>query len=541
MSESKVTVYPVILSGGSGTRLWPKSRSLYPKQFHRLTSEETLLQEALSRVKDKSIYGNPIVVCNEDHRFMVSEQAKEMGVNLQDIILEPEARNSAPAVGAATARIQSIDPNGLVLILASDHHIADPEAFNRAVLTGIPAAVAGQICTFGVTPGYPETGYGYIKRTDKQVKPGVYKIDQFKEKPDLETAKKYLADGNYAWNAGLFLFSAKCMMDELAIHEPSIPEACRDALAHGSRDGGVFRLSQPHFHKAKATSVDYAVMERTQLSCVIPLDAQWTDVGSWPSLYSTVLGKNPDPDGNVLRGDCSTMDVKNCYLSSDGPLLTAIGLEDICVIATEDATLVVPMNRAQDVGAMAKSLARKPAKAHFAKQHVSEYEPWGSMKKMTSGPNFQVNQLTINPGGAKSSQCHFHRSEHWVVVSGTALVSHNGTEILLNENQSTFIPVGTKHRLENPGKIPLVVIEVQSGSYLGKDDIMRFEDNYGRSTVSEAASKIPALSTSTPASTNTAATAVSSAPAASSNNSSFLQTLGSVAVGVAIAMVCLKK
>lgn len=538
MPETKFPkVYPVILSGGSGTRLWPKSRSLYPKQFHRLTSDETLLQEALSRVVDKNIYGNSVVVCNEDHRFMVSEQAKEIGCKLLDILLEPEARNTASAVAAAAARIQALDPNGLVLVLASDHHIADPAAFTKAVQAGIPAAMEGYICTFGVTPTYPETGYGYIKRTNTQVKPNVYKIDQFKEKPDLATAKKYVAAGDYAWNAGLFLFSAKAMMSEMAIHEPSIPEACIQAVNHGARDGDFLRLSQPHFHNAKSTSVDYAVMERTKLSCVIPLDANWTDVGSWPSLHSTVLGKHPNKDGNVTRGPTEVMDVKNCYLSSDGPLLTAIGISDICVIATEDAMIVLPMSRAQDVGSICKTLAKNPKTAHFAANHLVEAKPWGSMKKMTSGPNFNVNQLTINPGGAISSQVHFHRSEHWVVVSGTALVTHGNTDLLLNENQSTFIPVGTKHRLQNPGKIPLVVIEVQSGSYLGKDDIQRFEDNYGRKTIAESASAMP---TPSPAAAPVVATPATPA-VGGGGGSSFLQTLGAVALGVAIAMVVSRK
>lgn len=325
------------------------------------------------------------------------------------------------------------------------------------------------------------------------------------------------------------------MMQELAIHEPTIPEACIGALQHGSKDMGFFRLSQPHFHKAAATSVDYAVMERTKLSCVIPLDAQWTDVGSWPSLHSTVLAKTPNADGNVTRGECKTMDVKNCYLSTDGPLLTAIGINDMCVIATEDAVLVLPMDRAQDVGALAKSLARNKKTEHYAQNHISEYKPWGYMKKMTCGTNFNVNQLTINPGGSISSQCHFHRSEHWVVVSGTALVTHGNTEVLLNENQSTFIPVGTKHRIQNPGKIPLVVIEVQSGSYLGKDDIQRFEDAYGRHTVSEAASAMP-----TPSAPSTSYIVQPTTSSSSSMSTTFLQTLGAVAVGVAIAVVCMK-
>lgn len=419
-------VYPVILSGGSGTRLWPKSRTLFPKQFHSLTSKDTLLQEALLRVNDNSLYGQPMVVCNEDHRFIVAEQAAALGIELQAVVLEPEGRNTAPAVAVATELIRRIDPEGIVLVLASDHHIGNAAAFTEAVRTGVPAAAAGNICTFGITPTCPETGYGYIKRTGKEIAPGVFKIDQFKEKPDLPTAKKYVADPSYAWNAGLFLFSAAAMLEELDTNEPGIVDACKAAIDNGIRDNIIpganfIRLSRPHFAEAKSTSVDYAVMEKTKKSAVIPLDAAWTDVGSWPSLYQTCLdGPLATPeqkkDKNFTVGDVSLIDVKNCYINSDGPLVGAIGIENICVIASEDAVMVLPMDRSQDVGTLAKSLKADPKHTMLAQKHKSEYKPWGSHKVISDGKGFKVIQLTLNPGASTSLQKHYHRAMHQVAL-----------------------------------------------------------------------------------------------------------------------------
>ena len=487
-------VWPVILSGGSGTRLWPKSRTLFPKQFHVLTSEHSLLQEALLRVKDTVIYADPIVVCNEDHRFIVAEQAEELGIKLQDIVLEPEGRNTAPAVAVATAIVSRLDPNGLVLVLAADHHIPRLDAFTAAVQQGVSAANAKFICTFGITPNAPETGYGYIKRLPEQVAKGVYKIDQFKEKPELAIAKKYIADPSYSWNAGMFLFLAARMQEELIKHEPSIFPACEEAIDNGSKDfiasSSFLRLSGPHFAKAKAISLDFAVMERTKFAAVIPLDASWTDVGSWPSLFATCVDKPMNSigktgsqqgksEGVFVKGEVHSLDVKNCYLSTDGPLLAAIGIEGLAVIATDDAVLVLPMDRSQDVGKIAKALNKNPATCKFAQKHTSEYKPWGTMKTLVVQPGFRALQLTVKAGASTSLQKHYHRAMHYVIVEGTATVTNGGDTFNLYKNESTYIAIGTAHRLSNPGKVPLVVMEVQSGEYLGDDDIVRIDPAVG--------------------------------------------------------------
>lgn len=484
-------VWPVILSGGSGTRLWPKSRTLFPKQFHRLTSKHSLLQEALLRVEDTDMYAKPIVVCNEDHRFIVSEQADELGMELSDIVLEPEGRNTAPAVATATLMIQKIDPTGLVLVLAADHHIPNLPAFTAAVKLGITAATGDYICTFGIAPTCPETGYGYIKRQSQEVAPGVFKIDQFVEKPDLETAERYVADPSYAWNAGMFLFAARRMIEELNAHEPTIVPACEGAIQNGDSSDQIsnsrfLRLSKEHFAQAAATSVDYAVMEHTKMAAVIPLDASWTDVGSWPSLFQTCVNSEENTDENkalnvFTKGEVHMLDVKNCYLSSDGPMIAAIGIENLCVVATDDAFLVLPMDRSQQVGQLAKALKKVPRTAHFAMKHTSEYKPFGSSKTIAEGKHFKILQVTVKPQSATSLQMHYHRAMHYVVVEGTASVTVGSEEMIINKNESTYIPVGTAHRLYNPGKVPLVVTEVQSGDYLHEDDIERLESPHGSS------------------------------------------------------------
>lgn len=562
MSGEQPKVWPVILSGGSGTRLWPKSRILFPKQFHSLTSEHTLLQEALLRVVDPVLYAKPMVVCNEEHRFIVAEQAEELGVDLHSIVLEHEGRNTAPAVAVAAHIIRKVDPNGLILVLASDHHIGDPVAFSKAVALGVPAAVDGYICTFGITPNAPETGYGYIKRTPKEVYPSVYRIDQFKEKPNLETAKKYVADPTYAWNAGLFLFSAQRMMEELDQFEPSIGPACVEAVDKGLKDDinkAFQRLDKAAFSKAKSMSLDYAIMERTKKSAVIPMDAAWTDVGSWSSLYATCVNKPTNNPANVavqnyLTGEVSTDDVESCYLCSDGPLLAAIGIRDLFVVATDDAVLVAPMNRAQDVGKMAKKLKAQKKHSLLAIKHKTEYKPWGSMRTLATGPRYRVIELTIKPGAGTSLQLHYHRAMHQVVVKGTAMVVHGEETVMLHENQSTFVPIGMRHRLENPGKVPLVVMEVQSGSYLGDDDIVRIEGAHSSSKMVAQPSRAqtqsfrPSISgefarpyvhvpkAAAPAA-NPAPAITASAPASTATNGSFiLQTLGAMAVGAALAV-----
>lgn len=504
-------IYPVILSGGSGTRLWPKSRVLFPKQFHRLTTKDSLVQEALLRVKDRTLFGKAIIVCNQDHRFMCEEQAKEIGVELEAIVLEPEGRNTAPAVALAAVIVRKLDPDGMLLVLASDHHIADTESFLKAVQTGTAAADAGYICTFGIKPSCPETGYGYIKALGKEVKPGVFQIDSFKEKPNLETAQQYVADPTYLWNSGMFMFSAKSMIQELNQYQPSIIPACEGAVANAKMDLSFMRVSGEHFRQAKAISLDYAIMEPTDKAAVIPLDAQWTDVGSWISLYQTCLGKSTNEaekkEGNVTVGKTHLVDSKNSYFMSDGPLITAIGVEGLCVVATNDAVLVLPMDRSQDVGKLAKALVKGKDTKQFATAHVSEYKPWGEMKRGSEGSNFKVHTLTINPGAHISYHMHYHRAEHWIVVQGTAMVIRGKEKMMLKQNQSTFIPIGMPHRLSNPGKIPLVVMEVQSGRIM-KDDIIRLEDAYGRdvhmkdypvplddNAVTHVAATVPAVTT----------------------------------------------
>ncbi len=465
---------PVILSGGAGTRLWPLSRELYPKQLLPLIGEHTMLQETALRLKGLDA-GAPVVVCNEAHRFLVAEQLRQLNIEPLAILLEPFGRNTAPAIAlaalAATAGPADADP--VLLVLPADHVVRDIAAFQKAVLTALPAAEAGRLVTFGIVPGTPETGYGYIQRG--QADGNTYRIARFVEKPSLERAQEFLAGQDHYWNSGMFMFRARRYLEELERFAPAIAQACRAALAGAKADLDFARVDAKAFQACPADSIDYAVMEKTADAVVVPLDAGWSDVGSWSSLHDA---SNPDANGNVARGDVLSEDTKGSYLHSESRLVAAVGLEDHVVIETKDAVLVAPKSRVQDVKKLVARLKELGRYEHALHREV--FRPWGSYDSIASGARFQVKTLKVKPGAEMSLQMHHHRAEHWVVVSGTARITRGEEVFLLEENESTYIPIGTKHRIENPGKIPLHMIEVQSGSYLGEDDIVRFEDRYGR-------------------------------------------------------------
>jgi mannose-1-phosphate guanylyltransferase/mannose-6-phosphate isomerase len=466
---------PVILSGGSGTRLWPLSRELYPKQLLPLVGERTMLQETAQRLHGLEAAA-PIVVCNEAHRFLVAEQLRQLGTTPQAIILEPLGRNTAPAIALAALQAAS---DAVLLVLPADHVIRDVAAFQAAVRVALPSAQAGKLVTFGIVPGAPETGYGYIKQVGGKAGAttvaGAVAIERFIEKPDAARAADFLQEGGYFWNSGMFLFRADRYLAELAQYAPDIATAARGALAGATPDLDFVRVERAAFEACRSDSIDYAVMEKTADAVVVPLDAGWSDVGSWSALHDALPG---DAHGNVSRGDVIAEDSSGCYLYSESRLVSAVGLKDHVVIETKDAVLVVPKDRVQDVKKLVARLKLEGRYEHSLHREV--YRPWGSYDSIDNGHRFQVKRLTIKAGAQLSLQLHHHRAEHWIVVSGTARITCGEKIFLLEENQSTYIPVGEKHRIENPGKIPLHIIEVQSGSYLGEDDIVRFEDRYGR-------------------------------------------------------------
>ena len=466
---------PVILSGGAGTRLWPLSRELYPKQFLPLVGEITMLQDTIRRLDGLDAKG-PIVVCNENHRFIVAEQLRQHVVTPTAIVLEPVGRNTAPAVAiAALAALKgqpaSADP--LLLVLPADHLLRDVGAFQAAIRVGIESAKAGKLVTFGEIPDKPEVGYGYIRRA--AIEASAYPIEEFVEKPDVVKAQEYVASGQYFWNSGMFLFGARRYLRELELHAPQMLASCRAAYSASSGDLDFTRLSTEEFSRCPSDSIDYAVMEKTRDAVVVPLDAGWSDVGSWSSLHESL---DADSDGNVLRGDVIVEDSSGCYLYSSERLVATVGLQDHVVIETKDAVLVAPKARVQEVKALVNKL--KQLGRSETSLHREVFRPWGSYDSVDGGARFQVKRLTVNPGAQLSLQMHHHRAEHWIVVSGTAKITCNEKVFFLSENESTYIPLGATHRIENPGKVPLHVIEVQSGSYLGEDDIVRFEDTYGR-------------------------------------------------------------
>ncbi|WP_411834206.1 mannose-1-phosphate guanylyltransferase/mannose-6-phosphate isomerase [Pseudoxanthomonas mexicana] len=462
---------PVLLSGGSGTRLWPLSREAYPKQFLPLAGDDTMVQETWLRVAPLSARA-PIVVANEEHRFLVAEQLRQIGAPALAIVLEPVGRNTAPAIAAAALQAMAGGEDPLLLVLPSDHVVRDAAGFRRAVQEASAAAQAGALVTFGVVPSAPETGFGYIQSTTTQ---GLGKVQRFVEKPDAATAQGYLAAGGYYWNSGMFLFRASRYLEELERHRADIVAAVRKAFEAARRDGDFVRLDREAFAACPSDSIDYAVMEKTGDAMVLPVDIGWSDVGSWSALWDVA---ERDADGNAHHGDVIAIDSRNSYAYAQR-LVALVGVDDMVVVETDDAVLVARKDRVQEVKQVVARL--KDGQRSQAVLHRKVYRPWGAYDSIDMGERFQVKRITVKPGAALSLQMHHHRAEHWIVVSGTAKVIRGEETLLLSENQSTYIPLGVTHRLENPGKVPLELIEVQSGSYLGEDDIVRFEDVYGRS------------------------------------------------------------
>ncbi len=475
-----VPFIPVILSGGAGTRLWPLSREGYPKQFLPLVGERTMIQETALRTAGLPGVDAPIVVCNEAHRFLVAEQMRELGIAPQAILLEPSGRNTAPAVAVAalaalarTARGAGPAEEPVLLVLPADHVLSDVGSLARAVTLALPAARAGRLVTFGVVPTHAETGFGYIRRAagEGEVRP----VAEFVEKPDAARAEAYVASGDYLWNSGMFLLPARTYLDELGRFDPTMLEACRRAFEAAAADLDFVRLDKAAFESCRADSIDYAVMEKTDRAVVVPLSAGWNDVGSFAALHEVL---QPDANGNVARGDVVAEDAKDCLLYSTDRLVAAVGLEGAVVIETKDAVMVASKDRVQDV----KKLVDRMKKAGRGEPalHREVFRPWGSYDSIDAGPRFQVKRLTVKPGAKLSLQKHAQRAEHWVVVKGTARITRDDDVFDLSENQSTYIPIGAVHRIENPGTEPLQIIEVQSGGYLGEDDIVRLDDTYGR-------------------------------------------------------------
>ncbi len=468
-------VFPVILSGGSGTRLWPLSRSSLPKQLLPLHSARTMIQETVLRVRLPETAA-PILLCNDDHRFLVAEQMQQIAVAPSAIVLEPQGRNTAPAAAVAALVAGETDPQAIIALLPSDHVVTDEKAFKNALDVAIRAAESGHIVTFGMTPTGPETGYGYIQRGAPLAGvDGAFKVQSFKEKPDAATAAAYVADGGYFWNGGMFVFRADIMLSEIERFEPAIIPAARGAVANSARDLDFIRLDADSFVKAPNISIDYAVMERTERAVMVPCSIGWNDVGAWSSLWEV---RQQDEFGNVLQGDVVVHDTRGSLVHSEKTLTALVGVKDLVVIATKDAILVANKGSAQDVKVIVDKL--KAADRAEPMEHTVAFRPWGSYEVVDRGENFLVNHIMIKPGGRMSLHMHHHRAEHWVVVQGTARVPCGEKVGVLHENESTFIPLGEKHRLENPGRVPLRLIEVQSGPYLGADDITRFENFYGR-------------------------------------------------------------
>ncbi|HMI75909.1 MAG TPA: mannose-1-phosphate guanylyltransferase/mannose-6-phosphate isomerase [Steroidobacteraceae bacterium] len=466
-------VIPVILSGGAGTRLWPLSREMYPKQLLSLTSKQTMLQDTAMRLAAIAGALPPIVVCNEAHRFTVAEQIRALDIQASAILLEPSGRNTAPAVALAALQASSIDPDATLVVAPADHVIRDARKFQQAAEVAVALAQHDKLITFGIVAHAPETGYGYIRR-GAGAGPA-YPVAQFVEKPPLDLAQQYVASGDYYWNSGMFVFKASRYLAELSSLAPDILSACTAAFEAAKTDLDFVRIDKAEFIKCRSESIDYAVMEKTKDALVLPLDVGWSDVGSWSSLFDVLPA---DEEGNVLQGDVMVHDTHDCYVHSTSRLVAAVGMEDHIIVETKDAILVAPKDRVQDV----KDLVAKIKKSGRTESalHREVFRPWGSYDSVDSGERFQVKRLSVKPGGVLSLQMHHHRAEHWIVVQGAARITRNDETFLLAENESTFIPVGATHRIENPGKVPLHIIEVQSGSYLGEDDIVRFEDNYGR-------------------------------------------------------------
>lgn len=468
---------PVIMAGGSGTRLWPLSRGNYPKQFLALTGSHTMLQQTLLRLQGLP-QSAPLLICNEEHRFIAAEQLRQLAVQQGTILLEPVGRNTAPAIALAALKAIQQGEDPLLLVLAADHSIADTEAFQRAVEQAQSFASAGKLVTFGIKPTHAETGYGYIRRG--AANQNAYLVQSFVEKPNLTTAEQYLASGEYYWNSGMFMFRASVYLQQLKHFRADIYQACQAALTEQIADLDFIRINKAAFMACPEDSIDYAIMEpltanQSDEVVVVPLDAGWNDVGGFAALWQVA---DKDEAGNVLQGDVMTDSTHNCFVRSEEQLVATVGVSDLVVISTKDAVLVAHKDKAQDVKAIVNQL--KAAQRPEATFHREVYRPWGKYDSIDHGSRFQVKRITVKPGAKLSVQMHHHRAEHWIVVSGTAKVSIDGVDKFLTENQSVYIPITAVHALENPGKVPLELIEVQSGSYLGEDDIVRFEDRYGR-------------------------------------------------------------
>jgi mannose-1-phosphate guanylyltransferase/mannose-1-phosphate guanylyltransferase/mannose-6-phosphate isomerase len=468
-------IVPCILSGGAGSRLWPLSRKALPKQLLSLVGANTMIQETAGRAQGDG-FSAPLVISNQDHRFLIAEQLRAAGIEGARIVLEPVGRNTAPAATVAALMAMETDPDALVLLMPSDHVILDIQAFHAAVEIARQAAATGALVTFGIKPSAPETGYGYIQAGKAMADiAGARAIACFVEKPDRATAQSYLASGDYFWNSGMFLFRAKDFLGEMQRLQPIMLDSCRAALRDAQRDLDFIRLGDAAFAACPAESIDYAVMEHAANAAVVPVEMGWSDVGSWQSLWEIAPR---DEDGNAVQGDVLTERTKNSYIRSEGPLVATMGVEDLVVVVTKDAVLVSHRDSTQDVKKIVEVLDRQGRDQHI--YHSVVHRPWGTYEGIDSGVNFQVKHIMVKPGAKLSLQMHHHRAEHWIVVEGTALVTCGEREFFLNANESTFIPLGAKHRLENRGTTPLRLIEVQSGAYLGEDDIVRFEDNYGR-------------------------------------------------------------
>jgi len=464
-------ITPVIMAGGSGSRLWPLSRSLYPKQFLALNGNETMLQQTLQRLSGLTLE-RPVVICNEEHRFIVAEQLREINQS-GSIILEPVGRNTAPAIALASKTVVE-SKDSLILILAADHVILNESAFVDTVEKAIPLAEAGKLVTFGIVPTEAHTGYGYIKRGESVNEHG-FEVDAFVEKPNAEIASEYFEGKEHYWNSGMFLMKASRYLEELNQFRPDIYTACESALANTSKDEDFIRIDKGAFEKCPDESVDYAVMEKTLDAVVVPLDAGWSDIGSWSALWDV---NNKDTDGNTVSADSILQETTNCLIQGGERLIATVGIDNLVIVDTKDALLVASKDKVQDVKKIVEQL-KAEGRDEF-KNHREVYRPWGKYDSIDAGTRYQVKRITVKPGEKLSIQMHHHRAEHWVVVSGTAKVTNGDKTFLVTENESTYIPIGVIHALENPGRLPLEMIEVQSGTYLGEDDIVRFEDRYGR-------------------------------------------------------------
>jgi mannose-1-phosphate guanylyltransferase/mannose-6-phosphate isomerase len=467
-------IIPVILSGGSGTRLWPLSRKEYPKQYLPLVGDNTMLQETILRLDGLDNLADPIIICNADHRFLVAEQCQQIDIKNPIILLEPIGRNTAPAIAATALQSLKNSDDAVLLVLSADHVIQDIKALHAAINIASNQAQSGKLATFGIVPTDANTGYGYIKSSKDSIN-GAYKVEEFVEKPDLKTAQSYLEQGNYLWNSGMFIFKAATLVDELTIHSPDIVKSVSNAIDNATQDLDFIRLDRQAFESSPSDSIDYALMEKSNNVVVVPLDAQWNDIGAWSALHNIGI---KDKNNNVIKGDVITQDTTNTYINADHHMVATIGVDNLIIVDTPDATFVATQDKAQEVKSIVESLQASGRCEGIA--HRKVYRPWGWYDSIESGEHFQVKRLHVKPGAKLSLQMHHKRAEHWVVVSGTATVTNGDQTFDLNKGESTYIPLGVTHALANNTSEPLEIIEVQSGVYLGEDDIVRFEDIYGR-------------------------------------------------------------